>query len=221
MEQTEYCYFQSDVLNDIPTYREFLLGYGYGSRIQTFTKLFLAAVSLFLYWLCSYSEWTLYSPMTLFWIYGLWLVCLVIPLLLNRNGGAQYKRMLISNDGRPHYNTFYFLSDSVQAVNNDNGNRNTYAYDQVRTIIETKNLLLLVMSYRLCIIVNKQSLTGGSREDFLSFLQQVCPQLRGKRPRSTAPGKIIYYASFGVIFLLTLLCLLSALRLRKLYGYTM
>jgi hypothetical protein len=120
------------------------------------------------------------------------IVFTVSKLLSNsKKGDIQYKRMLQANSGSPSHLQQFFTESGVHCVNTLNGNQSHYGYDQFRRVIESKDLLILVMVHRTCIIINKANLEGGSPAEFFAFMKSHCPQFKGKKPRKTTLGKYL------------------------------
>lgn len=212
MESEETIRYQSNILYDLPTYKESMQGFTNSNTVSKITRIIVIVFLLFLF--VSVCVFDLSNQLTFYTRYfllfsGVYLLILAINWLRNRNGDIQYKRTLASNGGKPMSNSLFFMEDSIQALNNDTGNKVSYTYDQIIYIVETQNLLLLVMKYRLCLVVDKRTLVGGTKDDFAAFLLERCPNNRRKKPRSDKSGKIINYTFYTVIILGSLLCILN------------
>ena len=98
--------------------------------------------------------------------------------------------MVHANGGKPVHQLYFFDENSILTRNRDNGNENRYGYDQIYSIIESKNLLILTMKYRLCLIVEKRWLRGGTVEELKAHLLNSCPNCK-KRIRRDKAGRIV------------------------------
>lgn len=185
---------------DLKMYKEFSRGYMFSnetSNILLMIIVFLLYVNLFAK---NYGFAMVYSILLM--------LIAVLPLFIK--GKLQYHRTLESNGGNePHYK-YIFKEDEMIAINEDNSNQNQYQYDQVIAIVETDNLFILKLKYRLGIIVNKNHLDGGTREDFVDFIFQKCTNIKEKKVISAKRGMYIRFTCF----LLSFLCLICAIILK-------
>ena len=180
----EYIY-KSEFLHDLAGHKEFTRSFNDANRLRTFLLLFY---SIFGLWVIPYF--TISSVVRYFLIFAL--VFLITYLVTNpKKGDIQYKRMLQVNNGEPVHQTQYFTETGVHCINSINGNRANFAYDQFRYVIESKNLLILVMQHRSCLILDKRSIQGADTQTLFDFLKENCPKLKGKKPRKTILGKCI------------------------------
>lgn len=118
---------------------------------------------------------------------------LIVRLYLyfkHRNGGAVYKRILYQNNGNVPLQTILFEESTIRTRNEITSCDLLTSYDGVRFLAESKNLLLLVTDLKMVQIVNKNTLSGGSRDDLISLLRQKCPKLQ-KRIRTGLLARII------------------------------
>lgn len=130
--------------------------------------------------------------------------------ILNRKGGLNYKRMVMSNGGKEVQQVWTFCDDQIHVLNPDNGNRQQYRYESVRYIFRTKNLLLLVMDLRLCIFLDPKALTGGTEQDFVLFLAEKCSNLKTRKVRGVGFGKALDWV---VLVILTGICAANLIEL--------
>ena len=56
--------------------------------------------------------------------------------------------------------------------------------------METDNLFILIIEYKQGLIIDKRTLEGGSRQDFISFIFANCPNLKKKKVRTDKPVKV-------------------------------
>lgn len=198
----EYQY-KSEYIHDLDTHKEFNRSYIDASPFQCILRLFSCFALLVLISLFDNS-----SAIQYFLTFVI--VFAVIRLVTNpRNGDIQYKRMLQANNGSPSHQQQFFTETGVHCINTINGNHVDFGYDQFRYTIESKNLLILVMQHRTCLMINKASLEGGSVSDLFAFLKVHCPNLKGKKPRKTICGQIVRFLVAATMILGTIWALLN------------
>lgn len=179
--------FTAETIYDAALHNEFRSGYKHASLLRTILGILLIPMFTLYIFLFDLGDHLIYAY--LFW--GLVIGLIRIPQLFTaKRGGPQYKRMVYANGGKPVHSVYVFEEAGILTRNRDNGNENRYGYDQIRSIIETKNLLILTMEYRLCLIVEKRWLRGGSAEELKAFLLERCPNCKRKVRRDKA-GRIV------------------------------
>lgn len=176
MEQESPWRFQTDTLYDLALHNEFSDGFRHASKFRTVLGIFVLLV------LPVYAFWAQDRESLIFYlILNVVVFAIFAPQLYSRKkGDLQYKRALHANNGQPPYQILTFFENEVEICNRDTQNKNRYGYDQIRSIIETKNLLILTMEYRLCLIVEKRWLKGGTVDELKSWLLSRCPNCKKK-----------------------------------------
>lgn len=215
MEQCQPVLFQSDFVHDLKLQKEFSKSTHHGNRVVQLCAIILIGVLLWFFYAMFFrlnapEEFsTAMLGMTL-----LYLIIEGIRVFTRRGGGIHYKRSLLTNGGKPVRCSIRFCEDAVITVNLDSDSSSSLAYDQLTTLLETKNLLLLGMKLRLYLIVDKRTLTGG-RTALLEFLHEKCPRLR--KVRSLTPGLWLARLKYAFIAILLLIALVyhPALQLRQ------
>ncbi len=196
--------FKGEVTFDLDTSREIDKGYHWFSpRVYipklviciTFAILCVTLNGLESTWLNSYAI-ALVSIFWIFWFFG-W--------IKNKNGNLNYKRNLSNNGGKPPQNAYRFCDDRIHIINIDSNNQYTFQYNQILSLAQTKNHIILMVEHNQYLPIRKDSITGGSESQFIQFLVSVCPNLKPKHYRSNTPGKIIFIALIAVSVLLLLL----------------
>lgn len=167
--------FKSYVVHDLPVNREFNTGYSQSVPAYTFGRIILILCTVYFCFLMDHLA-AVYNYLLLL---ALWSIVLLVKWLATRNGSIHYKRSLNSNFGKPTRQDFHFTDTAILPVNEAQTLPGGILYNQVMRVIETKNLLLLILPYRQAIIVSKTNLEGGTREEFLNFLRSKC--IRWKR----------------------------------------
>lgn len=174
---------KAETILDFPVYQEFQRSYTYSNALTVAARIVLILTSV--YYICQFD-----SPMLLFGFVLISAVYLITQLIQNRRGGnTQYKRMLASNNGKPNHFVLQFREEDILDTNQDSGNVYTYRYDQIRQLINTPKLLLVVLQYRLCVIIDKEKITGGTPEELMDFLLQRSPNMKKKKVQTIAFGK--------------------------------
>ena len=199
----EYQY-KSEYIHDLDCHKEFNRSY---VNSRPFT-IILGIISCILLLVLIHTFDRATSSFQYFFVYAI--VFTVSKLISNsKKGDIQYKRMLQANNGSPSHLQQFFTESGVHCVNALNGNQSDYGYDQFRRVIESKNLLILVMVHRTCIIINKATLEGGSPAEFFAFMKSRCPKLKGKKTRKTIMGKITGIVISVILILGTIWALLN------------
>ena len=198
----EYQY-KSEYVHDLDCHKEFSRSYIDASPFQCILRLFSCIALLVLISLFD-------NPSAIQYFLTFVIVFVGIRLVINpKNGDIQYKRMLQANNGSPSHQQQLFTETGVHCINTINGNHVDFGYDQFRYTIESKNLLILVMQHRTCLIINKANLEGGSVSDLFAFLKVHCPKLKEKKPRRTICGQIVRFLVAMTMILGTIWVLLN------------
>jgi len=195
MEQKE---FQSNYTLDIATYREFGKGYVGSKKIMI--------VFLILFALCGIAELWEKNYAYIFGFCGIWLLLMGIFKMIDRSK-LQYNRSISANGGKPLHHTVTINQDGILIVEDD-GNKSTYKFEQIIGMGETKNLIILKMKYNLGIIVQKDTLTGGTQEELVSYLVEKCANLKPKKLVKTQYARIFQDCMIGMIGLLVVLAII-------------
>lgn len=186
MEQHQDYTFNAESLLDLPTYHEVDRSYGNHNPPVIIYRLFACG---YLLYLMSNFQYDTYCYLFLV-IAALLAITRLVQWRQNRNGNIDYKRMLASNNGKPPHNILSFAEDGIHQLNTDTGNSRVMAYGDVQSLFETKNQLILILKYRMILPITKSTLTGGTKEAFITFLKSHCPKLKKKRLHQGMIGKI-------------------------------
>lgn len=197
--------FRSEVRYDLATYRDFV-------RINTYTiprvtfcgLLYVACMTYLLSQLENSFAAKVVLVLSLFAL-GLW----AFRWHRNRDGGIQYKRMLRDNkDEVPHYQ-ITVEEGGITIKNLSTGNERSGSFANIRQILETNRLLILVDDLKIAYTIDKTTLTGGSPEELVCFLREKCPKLK-KRVQKGSVGRVVWYLMrlIPVIMLLASLAVL-------------
>lgn len=211
MEEQEKIRFRADNVMTGQSLSEFTIGYKYSSLAYTVLWPIEAIAALWLCWLHWRHPEVMGETAKITLICAAFLLLLdLIPRLMNRGTGSlQYKRSLVSNGGRPVRNEVRFTEDAIAVRNLDTDNRICYGYDQIRRVFETKNLLVLMLDYRMGFLVSKAGIDGGTYEDLAAFLLQKCKKLKRKKLGRIALGKWLHHIVMACAALLLVVSLLN------------
>lgn len=201
-------FFTSELLHDKTVQKEFQRASLHLNRLTAYLHTFLIAVLLWFFWqmlfvLDAPTEFS--SGMISLTV--LYLIIEGIRFLTNLGGGIHYKRAVESNGGKPVRSSIQFYDTWILTINLDTDNRNNLSYDQIRSIYETRSLLLLGLKYRMFLIVDKKNL-DGELPAFRSFLLEHCPNVKRKKIRSIRSGEILNTVKWVVILVLLFLAIL-------------
>ena len=122
---------------------------------------------------------------------------------------TQYKRSLMSNGGQQVHEVSYIHEGGIREVNSGNGNAYDYGFDLVRGIVETPNLLMLMLNYSSYLILDKRYIQGGSVEELKAYIFAHCPNIKKKKCKNTAAGKWIGRIVVAVLVLDIIMMLIS------------
>ncbi len=190
--------FSSKSVLDYKTYREFAVGYG-STRRANIIFMSLAIILLMLY--------MFQGSYGLVILVGI--ICLVFLILFKIIGinKIQYKRTKNLNNGEDLKQTVK-ISDGNIVLTSQKGDTSSYKLSQIIGIIETKNLFILKMKYNVGIIIDKNNLTGGSKEEFINYLYEECSSLKAKKVIQSKKWLIIRNVFIGVCLLIFLLAII-------------
>ena len=189
-------YIQSEVTYDLPCHKELV-----NLNIQTHpTNIILWVFTLIcILFTLSITD----NPRTakLFLLLPVYFAIVrVVTYFRNRDGGKVYKRHLYQNNGAVPHNLIILGDTSITTCNLHTDSKLYTSYSDIRYLAESKNLLALVTNLKLVHLIDKNTLSGGSREDAIALLRQKCPKLK-KRIRTGLFGRII-----NVLLCITLIC---------------
>ena len=187
---------RSEVTYDLPCHKELVR-----LNVQTHpTNIVLWVITL----ICIlYSLSVMDNPRTakLFQLLPLYFIIVrTVTYFKNRDGGKAYKRVLYQNNGKAPHSTIILGETSITSCNLDTDSKLYTSYSDIRYLAESENLLALVTNLKLVHLIDKNTLSGGSREDAIALLRQKCPKLK-KRIRTGLLGRII-----GVLLYIALFC---------------
>lgn len=185
--------FKSNYIMDLKTYKEFINGF-LSTNMRTICCKLLIIIYVIACFLLNEHN-----------IVKCFVSIYLLIILIRKLSGSdfiQYKRSLSINNGKPVSTEVKITEINIQGIDKDKGNQTNYTFDKILSITETKNLIILKMKYNLGIIINKNNLEGGSREEFLDFIFEKCQNLKKKTVFQSKYGEI-----FSKLYMLILLAL--------------
>lgn len=193
--------FKTETIHDLSVHKEFSKGFLYASKSRSF--FYLLTIPLFLYYIFNFR-----SPVLVRTYLIVSALFLLAAWLRNpKKGDINYRRMLVSNNGNPVHSIIEIGEEGIQSTEHETGNRKVFSYDQFRSLIETERLLILTMQYRLCLVLQKSWLQGGTPRELSDYLLSHCPNIKRKRVRTTTFGQWVYWIHMAVLIIGTLLAL--------------
>lgn len=195
--------FKTETIHDLPVHKEFRYA---AQRISPRSNVTLIILTAFLIWYIHHFD----LAFCVYFFLGISAYFLVFHLLQNRKtGDSSYKQLLETNHGKPRHAIHEFADDGIRTTNVINGNQETNPYDPFAKLIETKNLFILMTKYRLCYILDKRNLEGGTPEEFAAYLLEHCPNIKKKRVRKPTLDKWIHRFFAAVLCVGTVIALLN------------
>ena len=190
--------FSSVCTFDYKKYKEFALG-AVSTRKMNILFMFVSLLLLILYMIMG--------------SYGLVIIIGIICgifLIIYKVAGInkiQYKRTKNLNNGEDLRQTFKVSCGDI-VLTSQKGDTSSYKLSQIISIIETENLFILKLKYNVGIIVDKNNLTGGSREEFINYLFENCENLKAKKVINSKKWVIIRRVFLGICLLIFLLAII-------------
>lgn len=186
MEENRICHFKAKVDYTLPVHKEFMRINIDISKRNNALGLFFIAYMIFI---AFYFDGRSFASIFLLGS-TVYFVMRIITYLKNKDGGTEYKRLLYQHEGKTPHQILTFEDDGIRCTNSRTGNDQVHPYERVRLMVETKNLLLFMLDLKLCLILDKHSLTGGTKEDLAAFMRAHCPNMK-KRVRTGLLGRSI------------------------------
>lgn len=191
--------FESSYVLDFKKYREFSKGYmRYNKKL---TIIIIIAILIFALNLFFKN----YEGVAL--CFFIFLIFFIVFKLIGKSQ-IQYRRMLVSNNGREVNNTVKINDAGILIINNNTNNDNRYSFDQIIGISETTNLLILKMNYNLGIIIDKNNINGGTKEELANYLLANCNNLKSKKIVMAGKINIFNFLIVGLLFITFILSII-------------
>lgn len=134
------------------------------------------------------------------------LFLLLILKIIGKNKTSYKISKDLNNGTDVHINVE--INNEKIIMTSDNGNISNYTFNQIISLIETKNFVILKLKHNLGIIIDKTSLTGGTKEDLINHLLSVCENIKKKKLIKSKNWIILRKFSFVVLFLIFILSII-------------
>jgi hypothetical protein len=137
------------------------------------------------------------------WFCAVGIVLYVVLRIRSRRG---FRRLMLASGKEKLEETIHFYPDHFEDIN-DRRTR-SYGYHQIRSVYESHHYFILNLDYELCLLIDKGSISGGTQDEFVSFLLSQCGNLKKKKIyRSKYRKKVCI-----ILFLLTaVLCVITTI----------
>lgn len=190
--------FQTETIHDLPLHKEFNRAFARTVWVRNLL-LILTCFALLVLTNLFTDQFVIYC----FLIASVTVI--VIRLILENNSrNINYRRMLLLNNGNAQHLNIDICHDGIHCTNLENNNKLDLRYDLFRYIVDTQNLLVLVMPYNQAVILDKHHVQGGTVEELTKFLLDKCPNIKRKRVRKPTLGTWIGRIT-AVIYVITLI----------------
>ena len=178
--------FRSDFYYDLAAHKEYnkLL-----RNSMTFNTLMSGITFACMLFLLTLLDNTRTLVMTLI-INGFWIVYRLVLHLRGKDGGIVYKQILHSNEDNIPHQIITLTETGIRSRNPRLEKEVHDPYENLRYMMESKNLLVIVTNLKMCYILDKRYITGGTREEMIAYLHSQCPKLK-KRIKTGRAGSII------------------------------
>lgn len=134
------------------------------------------------------------------------LFLLLILKIIGKNKTSYKISKDLNNGTDVHINVE--INNEKIIMTSDNGNISNYTFNQIISLTETKNFVILKLKHNLGIIIDKTSLTGGTKEDLINHLLSVCENIKKKKIIKSKNWIILRKFSFVVLFLIFILSII-------------
>lgn len=163
--------FSSKYILDYKTYKEFSNGY-IATRKSSMITLFVVLVLLIL---C-----IIYRNYETVITFGVIFAIFAFLIKVTGRNKLQYKRYKSLNNNEDVEANIKIGKEKIISTSKK-GDISSYEFSQITGIIETKNLLVLKLEYNMGIIINKNNIEGGTKEELIDYLFSVCNNLKKKK----------------------------------------
>ena len=210
MENENQKEFSSKYTLDYKTYKEFSSGY-IATRKSSMITLFVVLVLLIL---C-----IIYRNYETVITFGVIFAIFAFLIKVTGRNKLQYKRYKSLNNNEDVEANIKIGKEKIISTSKK-GDTSSYEFSQITGIIETKNLLVLKLEYNMGIIINKNNLEGGTKEDLINYLYFVCNNLKKKKVTNTKGWLILRRIMFGLLVITVILSVvLSILKQNQMDNY--
>lgn len=192
--------FKTKYTLDYKTYKEFSVGYMATKK---------SSVIILLLFLALFIVYLIYKRYEAIIGCSLLFIILIIIFKIAGLNKLQYKRYRNLNNNEDMETNISIGKEKI-VLTSKKGDTSSYEFNQIIGIIETKNLLILKLKYNMGIIINKNEIEGGTREELIEYLFSVCNNIKKKKVISSKIWLVIRRLNFillGIIFLVSIILL--------------
>ena len=208
MEEQTNCKFQAQIEYDLPAHKELTKIVTLHSGRNSVSLIFAMALILFYaYFIGIRTQQASFASICLLFFFSIYWGACLFRVLRTKDGGIVYKRMLSTNNGVPPQNELAFCEDGIYAKNPTTGSCTVTPYSQLRSIGESQNFLIFFQEHLLYAAISKDSITGGTKEELLSFLFEKGTGIKKKKLRRPLLGKTVWisFIAFSILSVLLVL----------------
>lgn len=202
--------FSSKYTLDYKTYKEFSGGY-IATRKSSMITLFVVLVLLIL---C-----IIYRNYETVITFGVIFAIFAFLIKVTGRNKLQYKRYKSLNNNEDVEANIKIGKEKIISTSKK-GDTSSYEFSQIIGIIETKNLLVLKLEYNMGIIINKNNLEGGTKEELIDYLFSVCNNLKKKKVTNSKRWLVVRRVMFVLLAIIVILSIaLSILKTYQMDNY--
>ena len=189
--------FNFEYVLDYKKYKEFSTNY-LASKISTNIILVLILVALILNIVYKNYSYVILFGVVFFGMVGL--------LKITGKSKISYKRYKYLNDNQDAVMNIN-IDDEKITLSNKNGNKESYTFDKILDIVESKNLIILKLKYNLGIIIDKSNITEDEKQKLYDFLFEKCVNVKSKKVKKTVFGLILRRFTILMYFVMLILAI--------------
>ena len=202
--------FSSKYTLDYKIYKEFSNGY-IATKKSSMITLFVVLVLLIL---C-----IIYRNYETVIIFGVIFAIFAFLIKVTGRNKLQYKRYKSLNNNEDVEANIKIGKEKIISTSRK-GDTSSYEFSQIIGIIETKNLLVLKLEYNMGIIINKNNLEGGTKEELIDYLFSVCNNLKKKKVTNSKRWLVVRKVMFVLLAIIVILSIaLSILKTYQMDNY--
>lgn len=202
--------FSSKYTLDYKTYKEFSNGY-IATRKSSMITLFVVLVLLIL---C-----IIYRNYETVITFGVIFAIFAFLIKVTGRNKLQYKRYKSLNNNEDVEANIKIGKEKIISTSKK-GDISSYEFSQITGIIETKNLLVLKLEYNMGIIINKNNIEGGTKEELIDYLFSVCNNLKKKKVTNSKRWLVVRKVMFVLLAIIVILSIaLSILKTYQMDNY--
>lgn len=194
--------FQSEIHYTLPIHQEFsrLNALTYGRNILIYL---LTTACIFYLITALESRYYRFLYLILFCVMGTFRI---IRFFRRKKADLPYQHVLLRNDGEAPQQIVTFERDGIRSRNDNTGAEVFDEYDQIQYLMESENLLVLVSNRNTTHLIDKRSLSGGTRDELETYLRARCLLLQAKI-RTGKVGKVCSGIMWGTLLVGMAVCL--------------